>query len=168
MAEKVSPKPRDALAPVSFCIASPACLAMMVGGVAQWATAWGFVSLSGTRFHGWSEVALGFLGFVMLTLHLLRGARFALLVAAGAGALGALQAIVTLAKLSADGAVTVFGVAYRYVDPSWGLYLVLAGAIVLASSTTATWLATSGVRPPGRRSRRRSPRPPAATRVPRP
>jgi hypothetical protein len=73
----------------------------------------------------------------MLGLHLVRPGRLPLLVAAAAGALGAIQAIATLSKIESGGAVTVFGFHYRYLDPAWGLYLVLAGAIALVVSASA-------------------------------
>jgi hypothetical protein len=142
----VNPKPRQALAAVaaSFWIAAPACLGMIGGGVAPWATVWGLMSLSGTRFHGWFVVALGIVGLAMLSLYVLRGARLPLLVAAACGALGALQAMATLAKIDADGSVTVFGLEYHYADPAWGLYLALAASATLACSATVTWFATRG------------------------
>ena len=132
--------------PASFWIASLACVALIVGGVAQWATAFGFMALDGTRMHGWNEVAVGIAGLAMLGLHMLRGLRLPLLIAAVGGALGALQAIQTLAKISSGGKVTVLGVEYRYVEPAWGLYLVLAGAIALACSAALAWLGARGTR----------------------
>jgi hypothetical protein len=79
----------------------------------------------------------------MLGLHQLRGARLPLLVAAVAGALGAIQAIATLDKINSGGAVTVLGQHYRFLEPAWGLYLVLAGAIALVCSAAAlAWRAS--------------------------
>jgi hypothetical protein len=111
---------------------------IIIGGVGPWATtAYTSISISGTSMHGWREVAVGALGLVMLGLHLVRRGRLPLLVAAVAGALGAMGAVASLDKINSDGAVTVFGLQYRYVNPAWGLYLVLAGAIVLALSASA-------------------------------
>src|SRR6202008_1737636 len=45
--------------PVSVWVAALSCLAMIVGGLSEWATAWGFVSLSASRFHGANEVGAG-------------------------------------------------------------------------------------------------------------
>jgi hypothetical protein len=72
-----------------------------------------------------------------------RGVRVASFwIAAVGGALGAVQAVVTLAKISSDGALTLFGVEYRYVDAAWGPYLVLVAALALAGTAALTWLAT--------------------------
>jgi hypothetical protein len=39
--------------------------------------------------------------------------------------------------------VTVLGQQYRYLDPAWGIYLVLAGAIALVCSASAlAWRAS--------------------------
>jgi hypothetical protein len=123
--------------PAGFWVAALASLAIIIGGVGPWATAYALVSISGTSMHGWREVAVGALGLVMLGLHVVRPGRLPLLVAAVAGALGAIQAIATLSKIESGGAVTVFGFHYRYLDPAWGLYLVLAGAIALVVSASA-------------------------------
>ena len=131
---------------VSVWVASLACLALIIGGLGQWATAFGFMSLSGTSMHGWNEVGVGVLGLSMLTLHRLSGARLPLIVAATGGALGAIQAVVTLVKLAGAGSVTVLGIQYRFVNPSWGLYLVLAGAIALAASAAVAWLEARATR----------------------
>jgi hypothetical protein len=129
--------------PASFWLASLASLGMIVGGVGPWATAWGFLSLSGTSMQGWREVMVGLVGLAMLGLHQLRGARLPLIVAAGAGALGAIQAIATLGKINSGGAFTVLGQEYRYLEPAWGLYLVLAAAVTLACSMSAlAWRAS--------------------------
>jgi hypothetical protein len=99
--------------PACVWVAWLASAAMIIGGFAPWATAFGFISLSGTRMHGWNEIVVGILGLAMLGLHRLRGARGPVIVAAVGGAVGATQAVVTLAKLGSDGAVTVLGVRYR-------------------------------------------------------
>jgi hypothetical protein len=123
--------------PASFWVASLASLAMIIGGVGPWATAYGVLSLSGTSMHGWRSVTVGVVGLAMLGLHQVRGVRLPLIVAGIAGALGAMQAIATLAKIDSDGALTVLGQQYRYLDPAWGLYLVLAGAVALVCSAAA-------------------------------
>jgi hypothetical protein len=133
--------------PASLWLASLASLGMIVGGVGPWATAFGVVSLSGTSMHGWRAVMVGAVGLAMLGLHQLRGARLPLIVAGVAAALGALQAIATLGKINSGGAVTVLGQQYRYLDPAWGLYLVLASAIALVCSAVA--LAWRASRPTG-------------------
>ena len=128
--------------PASFWVAAVACLAMIIGGVAQWATAFSFISVSGTSMHGWREVAAAAAALVMLAVYLLRGVRLPLIAAGVAGALGAIQAVITLAKIGSDGAMTVLGYQYRYLEPAWGLYLVLGAAVVLTCSATFAWLTT--------------------------
>jgi hypothetical protein len=123
--------------PPSFWLAALASLGIMIGGIGPWATAYTLVSISGTSMHGWREVEVGALGLVMLALHLVRRGRLPLLVAAVAGALGAWQAVATLNKINSGGVVTVLGFHYRYLDPAWGLYLVLAGSIGLVFSASA-------------------------------
>jgi hypothetical protein len=123
--------------PLGFWLASLASLGMIIGGVGPWATAFNFVSLSGTSMHGWRAVMAGVVGLAMLGLHHLRGARLPLIVAAVAGALATILAAVALSKIQSGGAVAVLGQQYRYLDPAWGLYLVLAGAITLACSASA-------------------------------
>jgi hypothetical protein len=122
-----------------------ACLAIVIGSVAPWSMAYGFMSFSGTRMHGWNEIGVAGLGLAMLGAHRMLEARLPLLVAAVAGALGAIQAVGTLTKIGSDGSVTVFGIQYRFLDPAWGLYLVLAGTIALACSAALTWLAARPV-----------------------
>src|SRR4051812_8621801 len=114
--------------PASFWLASLASLAMIVGGVGPWATAFGVLSLSGTSMHGWRSVMVGVVGLAMLGLYQLRGARLPLIVAGVAGALRAIQAIATLGRINTGGGVVGLGQGYRYVGPAWGLYLVPARA----------------------------------------
>jgi hypothetical protein len=116
---------------------------MIIGGVGPWATAYNFLSLSGTSMHGWREVGVGACGLVMLALYQVLGARLPLIVAAVAGALGATQAMTTISKIDSGGAVTVLGTQYRYIDVAWGLYLVLTAALTLLVSASAlAWRAS--------------------------
>jgi hypothetical protein len=129
--------------PASFWSASLASLLIVIGGVGPWATEFGFVSLSGTSMHGWREVAVGAVGLAMLALYELLGVWPPLIVAAAAGALGALGALATVSRIRSGGAFTVLGQSYRYLDPAWGLYLVLVAAIVLLGSASAlAWRAS--------------------------
>jgi hypothetical protein len=129
--------------PASFWVAALASLGIIIGGVGPWATAFGFESFSGTSMHGWREVIVGVVGLAMLALHQLVGARLPLIVASVTGALGAFGALATVSKIHSGGAVTVLGQQYRYVDPAWGLYLVLVAAIVLmCSASVLTWRAS--------------------------
>jgi hypothetical protein len=136
-----------AAAPASFWLASLASLGLIIGGIAPWATEFGFVSLSGTSMHGWRAVMVGVLGLAMLAAHQLRGARLPLVVAGVGGALAAWLAVAALSKINSDGAVSVFGQQYRFLDAAWGLYLVLAAGIALACATSALmWRASRAAR----------------------
>jgi hypothetical protein len=124
--------------PASFWLAGAACILLIVGGFAPWATAFGYASLSGTSMHGWREVSAGAIGLVLLALHFWRGKRLPLIAAAALGVLGAVLALATLHDLRANGAVTVLFWQYRYVTPAWGLYVTLVGALALAVCAAAS------------------------------
>jgi hypothetical protein len=121
----------------AFWLAILGSLGMIVGGIAPWATAFTFQSFSGTRMHGWREVAAGALAVIMLGLYHMRPARPPLIAAAVIGALGAIGAVVTWSKIQSGGVSTIFGMQYRYLDPAWGLYLVLGGALTLLFAASA-------------------------------
>jgi hypothetical protein len=121
----------------AFWLAMLGSIGMIVGGVAPWATAFTFQSFSGTRMHGWREVAGGVLAAILLGLYQVRPTRLPLIGAAVIGALGAIGAIATWSKIQSGGVFTVFGVEYRYLDPAWGLYLVLGGALTLLLTASA-------------------------------
>ena len=145
------PHPADRASGVTGALAAQAAaywlgivgsLGMIVGGLAPWATSFGLQSFSGTRMHGWREVAAGVLAVLMLGLYHVRPARLALIGAAAIGALGAIGAIVAWSKIQSGGVFTIFGVQYRYLDPAWGLYLVLGGALTLLFTASAlAWTA---------------------------
>ena len=121
----------------AFWLALLGSLGMMVGGIAPWATAFTFQSFSGTRMHGWREVACGVLAVILLGAYHVRPARLWLIGAAVLGALGAFGAVVAWSKIQSGGVFTVLGVQYRYLDVAWGLYLVLGGALILCFAATA-------------------------------
>jgi hypothetical protein len=122
-------------------VAALASLGLIIGGVAPWASTLGALTVSGTRWHGWNDVVAGILALGLLALAEVRGMRAPLAVAAVLGALAAIQALMTMSKITSDGAVTLFGVQYRYLDPAWGLYLVLGAGVALGGSATMAWLA---------------------------
>jgi hypothetical protein len=123
--------------PAAFWLAMLGSLGMIVGGIAPWATAFTFESFSGTRMHGWRDVAAGVVALVMLGLYQARPARLPLIGAAVIGTLGAIGAVATWSKIDSGGVFTVFGVQYRYLSPAWGLYLVLGGALTLLFTASA-------------------------------
>jgi hypothetical protein len=130
--------------PASFWVASVASLGVIVGGVGPWATYMNYVSISGTSMHGWREVAVGVIALVLLGVYQLCGWRTPAVVAAILGLLGVIGAIADLRSITSGGAITVFGITYRYLNASWGIYLVLTGTIILMLS--ASVLACTGAR----------------------
>lgn len=130
--------------PPSFWVASLASLAVIVGGVAPWATYLNYVSISGTSMHGWREVVVGACALVLLGIYQLRKWRLVMLVTALLGVLGVIGAIGALHSITSGGAVNVFGVTYRYLTAAWGIYLVLVGTIILTLAASA--LAWEGAR----------------------
>jgi hypothetical protein len=123
--------------PGAYWMAMLGSLGMIVGGIAPWATAFNFQSFSGTRMHGWREVAAGAIAVILLGLYQARPTRLPLIGAAAVGALGAIGAIVTWSRIESGGVFTVFGVDYRYLDAAWGLYLVIGGALTLMFTASA-------------------------------
>jgi hypothetical protein len=122
---------------VTFWMAMLGALGMIVGGIAPWATVFALQSFSGTRMHGWREVAAGAIALILLGVYQVRPSRLPLIGAALLGALGAIGAIATWSKIQSGGVFTVFGVEYRYLDPAWGLYLVIGGALLLTFTAAA-------------------------------
>ena len=134
-----------------FGLASLASLAVIIGGVGPWATWLNSVSISGTSMHGWREVSVGGIGLFMLWLYQQRGWRLPLIVTVVFGCLGAIFAIAALHKIQSGGAITLYGVQYRYANATWGLYLVLVGAIAQAvCAAIMVWRDVRGSRMPGR------------------
>jgi hypothetical protein len=123
--------------PPSFWIASLASLAIIVGGVGPWATYLHYVSISGTSMDGWREVAVGAIALGLLGVYQVSGWRLPVLVVAILAVLGVIGAIEDLSSITSGGALTVFGITYRYLTAAWGIYLVLAGTIILALSAFA-------------------------------
>jgi hypothetical protein len=141
---EVAPSARDARSggpalnpPATFWVASIASLGVIVGGVGPWATYLNYVSISGTSMQGWREVAVGVIALVLLGIYQVRGWRVPVLLAAILGLLGVIGAIEALHGITSGGAITVFGITYRYLTAAWGIYLVLVGTIILTLSTSA-------------------------------
>jgi hypothetical protein len=126
---------------VCFWLATVSALAVIIGAVGPWATAWGVAQLSGTAMHGWREVAVGALALALLAVHRWRGGVLVPALAAVVGAIGAVGAAVGLSKINANDTLSVLGFHYTFLSPAWGIYLVLGGALALAcSSATLAWL----------------------------
>lgn len=126
--------------PPSFLVALLSSLAIIVGGVGPWATYLQYVSISGTSMGGWREVAVGAIALGLLGIYQARGWRLPVLVVAILAVLGVIGAIEDLNSIASGGALTVFGITYRYLNAAWGIYLVLAGTIILALSAFALLL----------------------------
>ena len=54
------------------------------------------------------------------------------------GNLGASGAVVALSKINANDTLSVLGFHYTFLDPAWGIYLVLGSAIVLTGCAQGT------------------------------
>jgi hypothetical protein len=122
--------------PASFWLASLASLGIIIGGVGPWATWLNSVAISGTSLHGWREVAVGVVALAMLFIRQLGGRLVPTLIAAAMGVIGLVGGIDAINTVTREGAITIFGVTYRYLGAAWGLYLVVAGAAVLAVSAS--------------------------------
>jgi hypothetical protein len=126
--------------PVCFWLAAASALGVIIGAVGPWATAWGVVPLSGTAMHGWREVAVGVVALALLAVHRWRAGALELLLVAIDGVIGASGAAVAVSKINANDTLSILGFHYTYLDPAWGLYLVLGAAIVLACcASTLAW-----------------------------
>ncbi|MDA0164353.1 hypothetical protein OM076_29050 [Solirubrobacter ginsenosidimutans] len=126
--------------PVCFWLAVASALGVIIGAVGPWTTAWGMVQVSGTGMHGWREVAVGVVALALLAVHRRRGGALELLLAAADGVVGASGAAVALSKINANDTLSVLGFHYTFLDPAWGIYLVLGGAILLTCcASTLAW-----------------------------
>jgi hypothetical protein len=138
--------------PVCFWLAVASALGVIIGAVGPWTTAWGVVPVSGTGMHGWREVAVGVVALALLAVHRRRGRALELLLVAIDGAIGASGAAVALSKINANDTLTVLGFHYTFLDPAWGIYLVLGGAIVLVCcASTLVWRINRSTRSDRRR-----------------
>jgi hypothetical protein len=124
-------KPALKVEPVCFWLAAASALGVIVGAVGPWTTAWGMVPVSGTGMHGWREVAIGGVALALLAVHRRRGRALELLLVAIDGAIGASGAAVALTKINANDTLSVLGFHYTFLDPAWGIYLVLGRALAL-------------------------------------
>jgi hypothetical protein len=133
--------------PVCFWLAAASALGVIIGAVGPWTTAWGMVPLSGTGMHGWREVAVGVVALALLAVHRRRGRALELMLVAVDGAIGAAGAAVALSKINANDTLSVLGFHYTFLDPAWGIYLVLGAAIALACcASTLAWRISRGRR----------------------
>jgi hypothetical protein len=137
-ADRRSLLPGTLAAPAAaFWLAVLGSLGTIVGGMAPWATAFALQSFSGTRMHGWRVVACGVLAVIMLGVYHVRPTRLPLIGAAVIGAFAALGGIIAWSRIQSGGVYTIFAVKYRYLDPAWGLYLVVGSALILVFTASA-------------------------------
>jgi hypothetical protein len=133
-------QPRYTPQPPIFWVASLASLGIIIGGVGPWATWLNSVQISGTSLHGWREVAVGAVALGVLIIRQWGGQLVPGVIAAVMGIVGLVGAIDAIHTVTRDGAITFFGVTYRYLGAAWGLYLVAAAAAVLiVSASLLVW-----------------------------
>lgn len=125
-------------APPGVWAAIVATVLLVVGGFGPWATAFGVVSIDGTRGDGWIVIAAG-AAAVALTGIWLRGRRrwwvlgLVWVCAAVAGATAGYDLHEARAASDQD----FFGERVSLVQPAWGLYLSLGAAALLNLATGA-------------------------------
>jgi hypothetical protein len=104
---------------------------MVIGSFGPWARALGIVSVSGTDGDGWIVIGAGVVAAIALVRQAGTRTRRPYIVAALAGALGIVVTGVDLAELSDKGSADLFGETLHLVEPAWGIYVALAGSIVV-------------------------------------
>lgn len=125
-------------------LAAAGAVGVIAGAIGPWATAWGVAEISGTSMRGWPEVALGVVALVLLELHRWREGILVPALATLTGALCAAGAGATFAEINTHDTLTILGFRYTYVEPAWGLYLAMGGALVLCGGAAAlVWRAAA-------------------------
>jgi len=109
-----------------------AAVIAVVGGLGTWATAFGLISVSGTRGDGWLVVAAGVLGGAAVLIYVARPRAWAAAVAGLAGAGGAVVSGIDLHQLAAAEPTGFFGQRVGLVEPGWGIYLSVGASVALA------------------------------------
>ncbi len=109
-----------------------AAVLAVVGGLGTWATAFGLVSVSGTRGDGWLVVAAGVIGGASLLIYASRPRAWAAVVAGLAGAGGAVVSGIDLHQLAGAESSSFFDQRVRLVEPAWGIYLSVGASVALA------------------------------------
>ncbi len=117
--------------PSTFWAAALACVLMIVGGLGTWATALGFVSISGTHGDGWIVVGAGALGLASLWGYAMDGRALTLLAAVAFGVVGGGTSGYDLHKIVGVGATDLFGKQFQLVHAGWGIYMALGASVVL-------------------------------------
>jgi hypothetical protein len=119
---------------------------MVAGGFGPWATAFGLVSINGTRGDGWLVIGAAAIGAVVLGLWLRRPTRWWLLLVLGVcGLVGAGVAGYDLRELRNVSGDEFFGQRVKLVSPAWGVYAALGGSALLSIASVALLVET--VRP---------------------
>ena len=138
-----------------------AAVLAVVGGLGTWATAFGLISVAGTRGDGWLVVAAGVLGGAALLIYAARPRAWPAVVAGLAGTGGAVVSGIDLHQLTAAESSSFFGQRVMLVEPGWGIYLsvgatvalALLGLAILAAGAVGTARGPHGATGPRRRRR---------------
>jgi hypothetical protein len=107
------------------------CFVMIVGALGSWATAFGIVSVPGTRGDGWFVVAAAVAGLSALWTYAVQARTWPLIAAVLAGLGGAGVSAYDLHKLRGIGAQSFFGKEVQIVHAGWGIYTSLYASVAL-------------------------------------
>ena len=123
------PPPPVATRPTAFWWALGAAALTIIGGLGPWATVLRVAEVSGTRGGaGWLVVGAGVVALFLLFVAPRTGPVVALVAAVGATFVG----IVDLNNIESRGA---------FVQPAWGIYIVLVGGVGLLAASLALLVA---------------------------
>lgn len=111
-----------------YTVAGVASVVIIVSSVAPWATA-AFISVPGTHADGKFTLALGCVAALALLIKAATTSRWPLVVAALAGALSLVVAVVDLTRVSS--LVASDDLQGGAVSIGWGLWMVAVGAVLL-------------------------------------
>lgn len=114
--------------PPLFWAAVGGAAGLVIGGFAPWATALGLVSVNGTHGDGWVAILGGLVALGMLFVASQSGKRMNYAVPLSVAGVCAIVAVIDAADISRHS---------QFVEPGWGLWLVLVSSAVLAGTSIA-------------------------------
>jgi hypothetical protein len=134
-----------------FWLSVLAALLMIVGALGTWATAFGIVSVPGTRGEdGWVVLGAGVVGLIALWSRMLHDSPGAAALAVLCGIVGGGVSGFDLHKVASVGTTSFLGEQVHLVHPEWGLYLAVGASVALTCFAVA--FAIMGSRSAGTRT----------------